>query len=359
MSGRSSYPDPGPDPGPADPGPAPPTGRPAPAPPAPAYPPPAGTPSAQADGRHRAGIPAWAVAVCALVAMGGGAAILRDGGTGGPGGTGGAERQAWLATRVTMPERLLGFPRRPEVEGRAEFRRVLEQVRSADGQGQLGVYSPDLGGGTAVAVVAARAPSPLSPAQQRADWDRLVASVRRRTGPTSLADRAPGPLGGRLACGAAADERVCIGVDAAGFVVAFGVGTVPGGLDALATVRGAVEQRPDGGSPSPSVAVRRGSGRVVGGGVVAAAEAVPVVRPAVPFGARGLGGRRDRAGDRRGLEPARRPRPAPSADQPDETAGRHEQPSGGRHGGPRRDSGRRGVLPADGARDLDDGRVRG
>jgi hypothetical protein len=60
-----------------------------------------------------------------------------------------------------------------------------------------------------------------------------------------LADRDPGELGGRFACGRSADLVLCLATDPAATLGIVATGAVPGGLDAVAAIRRKVERLPD------------------------------------------------------------------------------------------------------------------
>jgi len=143
-----------------------------------------------------------------------------------------------------LPDRILGIPRQPAIERTDEVASLAGRMSVIGAQTELGVYGRSATAVPAVVVVAGRAPAPMTAATQRADWDRFVAAMQEPGRHDTLAERSPGPLGGRAGCGALSSGAVlCLSIDPAALVAVVSSGDVPGGVEALAGVRETVEHR--------------------------------------------------------------------------------------------------------------------
>jgi secreted trypsin-like serine protease len=156
----------------------------------------------------------------------------------------GSDRSQWEATSLSLPNSLLDIPRQPEIEKSDQVKGLAGQLSAIGGQTALGVYSRTAADAPSIVVIAGRSPSPMSEAAQKVNWDAFLKAMQEKGGNDQLTDRDAGRLGGRAACGTLSSGPVlCLSIDSAALVAVVGSGDVPGGVEALATVRENVEHR--------------------------------------------------------------------------------------------------------------------
>jgi hypothetical protein len=144
------------------------------------------------------------------------------------------------ATRIVLPDTVLGLPRQRDFEASHEAQLLAQAPAGA----QLAVYAGP-GGSPALFVVVVKGTLPHSAADQAQFWSSFERSLQQEDGMAGvqLVDRSTGAYGGRFACGSTSGRTVCAATDD---VVQFSVlanGAVPGGTDAVASVRAQVEHQ--------------------------------------------------------------------------------------------------------------------
>jgi len=144
------------------------------------------------------------------------------------------------ATEISMPSTLFGYERRPDLEDDPKLVTALQGLDRTEADYTVAVYSR--GAAPAVVVATVRAKERLSPLRQEGIWAALRRSATSSGNSLDLVDRAPGPLGGRLACGTDATTTLCAGVDPDAVVLVFSSPSVAD-VSELAAVRGLVEHR--------------------------------------------------------------------------------------------------------------------